>query len=64
MRFGYSGRLRSTKVLRLSEDLPLILEIVDAQEKIDEFLPVLDSMIGSGLVTIEKVQVLQYGGKN
>ncbi len=63
MRFGYSGRLRSTKVLRLSEDLPLILEIVDAQEKIDEFLPVLDSMIGSGLVTIEKVQVLQYGGK-
>lgn len=64
MRFGYSGRLRSTKVLRLSEDLPLILEIVDAQEKIDEFLPVLDSMIGSGLVTIEKGQVLQYGGKN
>lgn len=63
MRFGYSGRLRSTKVLRLSEDLPLILEIVDAQEKIDEFLPVLDSMIGSGLVTIEKVQVLRHGGK-
>lgn len=60
MRFGYSGRLHSTKVLRLSEDLPLIIEIVDAQEKIDEFLPVLDSMIGSGRVTIEKVPVLRH----
>jgi PII-like signaling protein len=47
--------------LRLSQDLPLIIEIVDAQDKIDAFLPVLDQMMKSGLVPIEKVQVLQYG---
>jgi uncharacterized protein len=45
----------------LSEDLPMIIEIVDSQEKIDKFLPVLDTMMGSGLITVEKVQVLQYG---
>jgi hypothetical protein len=48
-------------MLRLSQDLPLLIEIVDSKEKIDEFLPVLDGMMGSGLVTLEKVQVLQYG---
>ena len=45
----------------LSEDLPLIVEIVDTEEKIKAFLPMLDPMMGSGLVTLEKVQVLQYG---
>jgi len=45
----------------LSQDLPIIVEIVDLQEKIDAFLPVLDEMMSSGLVTLEKVQVLQYG---
>jgi hypothetical protein len=59
--FGHSSRLHTTKILRLSEDLPLIVEIVDTQEKIDKFLPVLDQMMRSGLVTLEKVQVLQYG---
>ena len=59
--FGHSSRLHTTKILRLSEDLPLIIEIVDTQEKIDGFLPQLDSMMSSGLVTLEKVQVLQYG---
>ena len=59
--FGHTSRLHSAKVLRLSEDLPIIVEIVDSQEKIDAFLPVLDTMMGSGLVTVEKVQVLQYG---
>jgi PII-like signaling protein len=59
--FGHSSRVHSAKILRLSEDLPMVIEIVDTQEKIDSFLPVLDSMIGSGLVTLEKVQVLQYG---
>ena len=59
--FGHSTRLHTTKILRLAEDLPLVVEIVDTQEKIDKFLPVLDSMMTSGLVTIEKVQVLQYG---
>ena len=59
--FGPSSRLHTTKMLRLSQDLPLLIEIVDTQEKIDKFLPVLDGMMGSGLVTLEKVQVLQYG---
>jgi PII-like signaling protein len=59
--FGHSSRIHTTKILRLSQDLPMIVEIVDSQEKIDTFLPVLDQMMSSGLVTIEKVQVLQYG---
>ena len=61
MSFGHSSRLHQAKILRLSEDLPVVIEIVDSQAKIDEFLPVLDSMMGSGLITVEKVQVLQYG---
>jgi hypothetical protein len=61
MGYGHSSRLHTTKILRLSEDLPLIVEIVDTEEKIDAFLPVLDTMMGSGLVTLEKVKVLRYG---
>jgi PII-like signaling protein len=61
MGFGHSSHIHTTKVLRLSQDLPIVIEIVDSQEKIDAFLPVLDGMISSGLVTLEKVQVLQYG---
>jgi len=63
MGFGASSRLHTTKILRLSEDLPLVIEIVDSQEKIDAFLPTLDGMMTSGLVTLETVQVLQYGTK-
>lgn len=59
--FGHSSRIHTTKVLRLSQDLPMVVEIVDTEEKINAFLPVLDAMIGSGLVTLEKVQVLRYG---
>ena len=59
--FGHSSHIHTTKILRLSQDLPLIVEIVDGREKIEQFLPVLDTMMTSGLVTIEKVQVLQYG---
>ena len=61
MGFGRSSRLHTTKILRLSEDLPLVIEIVDSEEKINLFLPVLEDMMSSGLVTLEKVQVLQYG---
>jgi uncharacterized protein len=61
MGFGHSSRLHTAKILRLSEDLPLVIEIVDTEEKIDAFLPVLDAMMGSGLVTLEKVKVLRYG---
>ncbi|WP_157018976.1 DUF190 domain-containing protein [Mesorhizobium xinjiangense] len=59
--FGRSSRLHTTKIMRLSEDLPLVIEIVDSEDKIAAFLPVLDTMMSSGLVTLEKVQVLQYG---
>jgi PII-like signaling protein len=61
MGFGHSSRLHTTKILRLSEDLPMVIEIVDAEDKINPFLAVLDTMMPSGLVTLEKVQVLQYG---
>jgi uncharacterized protein len=61
MGFGKSSHLHSAKILRLSEDLPMVVEIVDSQAKIDAFIPVLDKMMGSGLITVEKVQVLQYG---
>ena len=61
MGFGHSSRLHTAKVLRLSFDLPMVVEIVDTEVKINEFLPVLDRMMTSGLVTLEKVQVLQYG---
>src|SRR6476469_1286104 len=61
MGFGHSSRLHTAKVLRLSFDLPIVVEIVDTEARINEFLPVLDSMMASGLITLEKVQVLQYG---
>jgi len=64
MSFGKTSVLHSAKVLRLSEDLPIVIEIVDTQDKIDAFLPMLDPMMGSGLVTLERVQVLQYGDTN
>lgn len=60
--FGASSRLHTSKILRLSVDLPLVIEIVDREEKIDEFLPLLDTMMGGGLVTLEKVRVLHYRG--
>jgi PII-like signaling protein len=63
MGFGASSRLHTTKIMRLSEDLPLVIEIVDSEEKINSFLPTLDEMMTSGLTTLEKVQVLQYGTK-
>ena len=61
MGFGHSSRLHTTKILRLSEDLPLVIEIVDSEDKISAFLPVLDAIMTSGLITIEKVRVVQYG---
>jgi PII-like signaling protein len=61
MGFGRHSRVHTAKLLELSTDLPIVIEIVDAQERIDAFLPVLNGMITSGLVTLEKVQVLQYG---
>lgn len=60
MGFGAHSRVHTSKVLRLSEDLPMVIEIVDSQEKIDELLPHVDQMMGEGLVTLEKVQVITY----
>lgn len=60
MGFGKSSRLHTTKILRLSYDLPLVIEIVDAEDKINAFLPVLNEMMRGGLVTLEKVRVIDY----
>jgi hypothetical protein len=60
MGFGKTSHLHTAKILRLSMDLPLIIEIVDSEEKINAFLPVLDKMMGGGLVTLEKVKVIVY----
>jgi PII-like signaling protein len=60
MGFGANSRLHTVKVLRLSEDLPMVIEIVDSKEKIDTLLPHLDEMVSEGLVTLERVQVIQY----
>ena len=58
--FGASSRIHTSKVLRLSEDLPLVVEIVDAEDKIEAFMPFLDDIIGEGLITMEKVRVIAY----
>jgi len=62
MGFGKTSRLHTAKILELSLDLPLVIEIVDSEEKINAFLPELDKMISGGLVTLEKVKVLHYRG--
>ncbi len=64
MGFGRSCLLHTTKILRLAENLPVVIEIVDSEAKIDAFLPILDAMMTGGLVTLEKVQVLCYGPPN
>jgi PII-like signaling protein len=63
MGFGATSRIHTTKILRLSSDLPLVIEIVDSEDKINAFLPLLDKMMGNGLVTTEKVRVVHYRGE-
>lgn len=65
MGFGAHSRMHTAKILRLSEDLPIVVEIVDTGEKIEAFLPVIDHAIGEGLATVERVNVRFYraGGK-
>jgi hypothetical protein len=60
MGFGKSSRMHTSKILSLSDDLPLIIEIVDTEEKINAFLPILDTMMSGGLVTLEKARVIYY----
>ena len=60
MGFGRSSHLHTAKILRLSMDLPIVIEIVDTAQKINGFLPVLDEMMGGGLVTLERMKVIRY----
>jgi uncharacterized protein len=60
--FGADSRLHTSRILRLSEDLPVVIEIVDTAEQIDRVVPILDEMVGEGMVTVEKVQVIAYRG--
>ena len=60
MGFGRKSHLHTAKLLRLSEDLPIVIEIVDSEEKINQFLPLLDQMVKEGLVTLEKANVIMY----
>lgn len=62
--FGRSSRLHTAKILRLSDDLPIVVEIVDAEERIEAFLPVLEGMMQGGLVTLETVRVARYGARD
>ena len=59
--YDHTSHLQTAKILRLSDDLPLVIEIIDSEDKIKAFLPVLDGMMASGLITLENIQVLQYG---
>jgi len=58
--FGAKSHLHTSRILRLSEDLPLVIEVVDRQENIDRIVPILDEMVADGLVTLEKVEVITY----
>jgi PII-like signaling protein len=60
MGFGAASRIHTAKILRLSMDLPMVIEIVDTEEKVKTMLPFLDEMMGGGLVTLEKIKVIHY----
>ena len=64
MGFGASSRMHTAKILRLSEDLPIIVEIVDSQENIDKIMPFIDETVKQGLVTLENVNVIKYRGQD
>src|SRR5215831_6326613 len=64
MGFGKSSHLHTAKILRICMDLPMVIEIVDTEEKVNAFLPVLDEMMGGGLVTLERVQAIMYRGQH
>lgn len=60
MGFGAGSRIHAAKVLRLSEDLPIVIEIVDTADKLEEIMPFLDETVGEGLITLEKVRIIKY----
>ena len=63
MGFGHTSRLHTARILRLSEDLPVVVEIADSEEKIQSLLPWLDEVLQGGLVTLERARVIRYAGK-
>src|SRR5204862_5651154 len=63
MGFGKSSHLHTAKILRLSMDLPIVIEIVDSEEKVNEFLPVLDDILGGGIVSLDRAKVIRYKDK-
>ena len=63
MGFGHGAHLHTAKILRLSEDLPVVIEIVDTEDRIRAFVDVVEPMVGSGLITLEKATVIRYGKK-
>jgi len=63
MGFGANSHIHTAKILRLSEDLPIVIEIVDLEDKINEFLPLLDEMVAEGLITVSAVHVVRYRGR-
>lgn len=63
MGFGAASRIHTAKILRLSQDMPVVIEIVDSADKIDSLLPIVDEMVEEGMVTVERVRVIQYRHK-
>jgi PII-like signaling protein len=63
MGFGAASRIHTAKILRLSQDMPIVIEIVDSADKIDSLLPIVDEMVQEGMVTVERVRVIQYRHK-
>jgi PII-like signaling protein len=62
--FGADSHLHTSRILRLSEDLPIVIELVDTAENVDRVLPLLDEMVEEGMVTVERVQVIAYRGSD
>jgi len=62
--FGADSRMHTSRILRLSEDLPVVIEIVDTEDRIDRVLPMLDEMVGEGMITVERVHIIAYRGRN
>lgn len=58
--FGAGSHVHTARILRLSEDLPMLIEIVDKDERIDRIIPILDDMVSQGMLTLEKVQIITY----
>jgi PII-like signaling protein len=61
--FGASTRIHTSRILRLAEDLPVVIEIVDTEDRIDRVLPMLDEMVGEGMITVEPVHIIAYRGR-